>query len=101
MGLQSAITSINFHMVVNQLNASTSQYSNTTFVGLVLENLGPGDTITSAVAAPFSIAVVNNVWAVYYNRCSVGQGGGWVECSCWPLCATQSAWCRCGVLLAA
>jgi hypothetical protein len=73
VGLQSAITSIDFQMVVNQLNAS-AVYSNTTFVGLALENLGPGDTITSAVAAPFSIAVVNNVWAVYYNRCGAGQG---------------------------
>lgn len=68
VGVQSAITSIDFEMVVNQLNASASQYANTTFVGLALENLGPGDIVTSAVAAPFSIAIVNNVWAVYYNR---------------------------------
>lgn len=68
VGLQSLITSIDFEMVVNQLNAS-AQHSNTTFVGLALENLAPGDGVTSAVAAPFSIAVVNNVWAVYYNRC--------------------------------
>jgi hypothetical protein len=100
VGLQSVITSIDFQMVVNQLNASASQYSNTTFVGLALENLGPGDTITSAVAAPFSIAVVNNVWAVYYNRCDARDDGGWVErlwwspgrrnqcavgCHCWQL----------------
>jgi hypothetical protein len=68
VGLDSAITSIDFQMVVNQLNA-TAKHSNTTFVGLALENLAPGDGVTSAVAAPFSIAVVNNVWAVYYNRC--------------------------------
>lgn len=69
VGLQSAITSINFEMVVNQLNVS-GPYANTTFVGLALENLAPGDAITSAVASPFSIAITNNLWAVYYNRCA-------------------------------
>jgi len=69
VGLWSAVTSINFQMVVNQLNASVSPYSNVTFVGVVLENLATGDSVTSAIAAPFSITIENNVWAVYYNRC--------------------------------
>lgn len=68
VGLQSQLTSIDFEMVVNQLNLSTSAHANSTFVGVVLENLAPGDTVTSAVASPFSIAITNNVWAVYYNR---------------------------------
>lgn len=68
VGMQSLLTSIDFEMVVNQLNLTGSQYSNTTFVGVVLENLAPGDIITSAVASPFSIAITNNVWAVMYNR---------------------------------
>jgi hypothetical protein len=69
VGMQSLLTSIDFEMVVNQLNLTGSQYSNITFVGVVLENLAPGDIITSAVASPFSIAITNNVWAVLYNRC--------------------------------
>lgn len=68
VGMQSLLTSIDFEMVVNQLNLTGSHYSNTTFVGVVLENLAPGDIVTSAVAAPFSIAITNNVWAVLYNR---------------------------------
>jgi hypothetical protein len=68
VGLQSQITSVDFGMVVNQLNETDSPWSNITLVGLVLENLAPGDAVTSAVAAPFSIAISNNVWAAYYNR---------------------------------
>lgn len=68
VGLQSLVTSIDFEMVVNQLNLTGSPYSNSTFVATALENLAPGDTITSAVAAPFSIAVSNNLWSVFYNR---------------------------------
>jgi hypothetical protein len=68
VGLLSVITSIDFEMVVNQLNVTGSPYSNTTFVGLVLENLAPGDVVTSAVASPLSIAITNNLWAVYFNR---------------------------------
>jgi hypothetical protein len=86
VGMQSLLTSIDFEMVVNQLNLTGSQDSNTTFVGVVLENLAPGDIITSAVAAPFSIAITNNVWAVLYNRyahtymllCVVGTGAATV-----------------------
>lgn len=73
IGLQSLVTSIDFEMVVNQLNA-TSKYSNITVVGLVLENLAPGDAETSAVASPFSIAISNNLWAAFYN-------------SEWPACS--------------
>lgn len=69
VGMVSLPTSINFEMVVNQLNASSSMFANVTFVSLVLENLAPGDSVSSAMAAPFSIAITNNVWAVYYNRC--------------------------------
>lgn len=79
VGLQSLDTSIDFQMVVNQLNLTGSPYSNTTFVGTVLENLAAGDTVTSAVAAPFSIAVSNNLWAVYYNRWVCGSQ---CKCSC-------------------
>ncbi|WIA15144.1 hypothetical protein OEZ85_001831 [Tetradesmus obliquus] len=68
VGLQSAVTSVDFEMVVNQLNLTGSKYSNVTFVGLVLENIAPGDAATSVVAAPFSIAISNNLWAAYYNR---------------------------------
>eukprot|EP00878_Enallax_costatus_P026520 GHUV01028464.1.p1 GENE.GHUV01028464.1~~GHUV01028464.1.p1 ORF type:complete len:333 (-),score=57.80 GHUV01028464.1:91-1089(-) len=68
VGLQSLVTSIDFQMVVNQLNETGSTYSNVTFVGLVLENLAPGDSESSALAAPLSIAVSNNVWAAFYNR---------------------------------
>jgi hypothetical protein len=71
VGLQSAVTSVDFEMVVNQLNLTGSKYSNVTFVGLVLENIAPGDAATSVVAAPFSIAISNNLWAAYYNRCDV------------------------------
>lgn len=68
VGLQSLVTSIDFQMVVNQLNETGSKYSNVTFVGVVLENLAPGDAITTALAPPFSIAISNNVWAVSFNR---------------------------------
>jgi hypothetical protein len=68
VGLQSLVTSVDFEMVVNQLNLTGSKYSNVTFVGLVLENIAPGDAATSVVAAPFSIAISNNLWAAYYNR---------------------------------
>lgn len=71
VGLQSAVTSVDFEMVVNQLNLTGSKYSNVTFVGLVLENIAPGDAATSVVAAPFSIAISNNLWAAYYNRCEL------------------------------
>lgn len=86
VGLQSLVTSIDFQMVVNQLNATGSQYSNVTFVGLALENLAPGDATTSTVAAPFSIAISNNVWAVFYNRC-----GSCAEPECHSIAA--GAWC--------
>lgn len=69
VGLQTLPTSVDFQMVVNQLNATGSNYSNVTFIGLVLENLAGGDSISSAVAAPLSIAISNNVWAVNANRC--------------------------------
>lgn len=69
VGLASAVTSINLQMVVNQLNETGSPHSNVTFLGVFLENLAPGDIATSGVATPFSIAVANNVWAAYYNRC--------------------------------
>jgi hypothetical protein len=69
VGLQSVVTSIDFEMVVNQLNLTGSKFSNVTLVGLVLENIAPGDAATSVVAAPFSIAISNNLWAAYYNRC--------------------------------
>lgn len=75
VGLASLPTSLDFEMVVNQLNLTTSALANTTFVGLVLENLAPGDSVSSAMAAPFSITVTNNVWAVLYNRCVCG--GAW------------------------
>eukprot|EP00878_Enallax_costatus_P007810 GHUV01008175.1.p1 GENE.GHUV01008175.1~~GHUV01008175.1.p1 ORF type:complete len:342 (+),score=28.44 GHUV01008175.1:1290-2315(+) len=78
VGLQSLVTSIDFQMVVNQLNATSSRYSNVTFVGVVLENLAPGDAVSSELAPPFSIAVSNNVWAVMYNR--------------WGLCPEASVW---------
>ena len=68
VGLQSLPTSLDFMMDVNQLNETGSRTANLTFVGLALENLAPGDADTSAVAAPFSIAVTNNVWAAFYNR---------------------------------
>lgn len=32
--------------------------------------------MSAANAAPFSIAVQNNVWPVYYNKCGEGGGGG-------------------------
>lgn len=68
VGLQSIVTSVDLGMVVNQLNLTGSKYSNLTMVGLVLENIAPGDAVTSVVAAPFSIAISNNLWAAYYNR---------------------------------
>jgi hypothetical protein len=68
VGLQSAITSIDFEMAVNQVNETGSQHANVTLVGVAMENLAPGDAVSSTVAAPFSIAVVNNVWPVLYNR---------------------------------
>ncbi|KIY99477.1 hypothetical protein MNEG_8482 [Monoraphidium neglectum] len=55
-------------MAVNQLNETGSQHANVTLVGVAMENLAPGDAVSSTVAAPFSIAVVNNVWPVLYNR---------------------------------
>lgn len=72
IGLQSLLTSVDLQMVVNQLNETDSPYANVTFVGLILENLAPGDVVTSAVAAPFSIAITNNVFAAYYDRGSPG-----------------------------
>ncbi|KAI8470186.1 MAG: hypothetical protein J3K34DRAFT_521543 [Monoraphidium minutum] len=68
VGLQSLVTSIDLEMQVNQLNEAAGRRANVTFAGVVLENLAPGDAATSVVASPFSIAVVNNVWAAYYNR---------------------------------
>eukprot|EP00878_Enallax_costatus_P006889 GHUV01007217.1.p1 GENE.GHUV01007217.1~~GHUV01007217.1.p1 ORF type:complete len:391 (+),score=56.03 GHUV01007217.1:209-1381(+) len=76
VGLQSLVTSIDFQMAVNQLNETGSKYSNVTFVGVVLENLAPGDTVTGAVAPPFSITISNNVWAAYYNRWAQKAGKG-------------------------
>lgn len=78
VGLQSLITSIDLEMVVNQLNETGSHYSNVTFVGLVLENIAPGDAVTSVMAAPFSVTISNNVWAAYYNRC-VGEAAAWLD----------------------
>lgn len=68
VGLQSLLTSMDFQMVVNQLNATGSAYSDVTLVSLVLENLAPRDSDSSALAAPLSITVSNNVWPVFYNR---------------------------------
>lgn len=41
VGLASRPTSVDFEMVVNQLNASTSTWARVTFVELILENLAP------------------------------------------------------------
>jgi hypothetical protein len=72
VGLQSLPTSIDLGMAVNQLNETGSPYGNVTFVGLALENTAPGDAATATVAGPFSIAISNNLWAAYYNRCAAG-----------------------------
>eukprot|EP00882_Tetradesmus_deserticola_P018865 GHRQ01020267.1.p1 GENE.GHRQ01020267.1~~GHRQ01020267.1.p1 ORF type:complete len:154 (-),score=54.63 GHRQ01020267.1:116-577(-) len=82
VGLQSVVTSVDFGMVVNQLNLTRSIYSNLTIVGLVLENLAPGDAVTSAIAAPFSIAIINNLWAAYYNRCVLRLQMWWTVGCC-------------------
>ncbi|KAF8060547.1 D-xylose 1-dehydrogenase NADP(+) 2 [Scenedesmus sp. PABB004] len=73
VGLASAVTSVDFQMVVNQLNETGSRHSNVTFVGLTLENVAPGDAVTSGIAAPFSIAIANNVWAAFYNRTAANE----------------------------
>jgi hypothetical protein len=67
IGLSSTPTSLDFHMVVNQL-VMLSTYSNMTMSNLVLENLAPGDKRSAAVARPISVSVTANLWALLYDR---------------------------------
>jgi hypothetical protein len=68
IGLVTRPTSIDLSMVVNQLDLTASQNGIVTFISTVLENVAPGDVTSAALAGPFSILVVNNVWSVYFNR---------------------------------
>jgi hypothetical protein len=74
-GLASVNTSMDFGMVVEQLNASQSNTSSVTFQYMVLENLAPGGEATSRASGPFSVLIQNNVFAVYFDRWGVTQAG--------------------------
>lgn len=68
-GLFSRPTSVDLGMVVNQLNV-TAPLSKLFWQSVVLENLAPGDGLTSSVAPPYSAALSGNVWAMFCNRCA-------------------------------
>eukprot|EP00775_Hariotina_reticulata_P008079 gene8079-8273_t len=70
MGLHSQPTSIDFGMVVNQLNV-TAPHSAIYWEAVVLENAAPGDAISSVIAPPSSAAMSTNIWAMYCNRYSM------------------------------
>jgi hypothetical protein len=80
-GLASVNTSMDFGMVVEQLNASQANSSSVTFQSLVLENLAPGGEATSRASGPFSVLIQNNLFAVYFDRWGAEHGGATIP---WP-----------------
>jgi hypothetical protein len=68
IGLVTRQTSIDFRMLVNQMNLTHSENGIVYFISTVMENVAPGDVTTGYVAAPFSALVVNNIYPVYFNR---------------------------------
>eukprot|EP00878_Enallax_costatus_P035629 GHUV01039811.1.p1 GENE.GHUV01039811.1~~GHUV01039811.1.p1 ORF type:complete len:497 (+),score=86.24 GHUV01039811.1:1907-3397(+) len=66
-GLYSRPTSVDFGMVVNQLNV-TEPYAKMYWQSLDLENLSPGDGLSAAIAPPYGVSISCNVWAMYCPR---------------------------------
>ena len=68
IGLVTRRTSVDFHMVVNQMNLTASDNGIVYFISTVMENVAHGDVVTGYVAPPFSVLVVNNLYPVYFSR---------------------------------
>lgn len=67
VGLASVVTSIDFQMVVNQIDL-VSPTAALLFNGVVLENNAPGDVTSALTAAPYSVLTPTCVWSIYCPR---------------------------------
>jgi hypothetical protein len=81
VGLVSTPTSVDFQMVVNQVNltsqaldqvnaagSSDNSWARVYLIHLALENLGYGDVASARKAGAFSLLVSGNVWPLVFDR---------------------------------